>query len=102
MAKDSVEEQSKAQQAQSNIEAIPLAEAGLPEAVQEDIVEPIPLSETPEDEVETTAQPSERRHIVKSASLVMLGNLGSSVIGMVRQVVVTALGPTIAAPFNSA
>ena len=99
MAKDSVEEQAKAQSAQSPIEAIPIAEAGLPATVQEDIVEPVP--ETPSDEVETT-QSSERSHIVRSASLVMLGNLGSSVIGMVRQIVVTALGPAIAGPFNSA
>lgn len=48
------------------------------------------------------AKPSERREIVKSATLVMLGNLGSSLMGMVRQIVVTAFGKTIAGPFNSA
>ncbi|HCI78214.1 MAG TPA: hypothetical protein DHW02_00830 [Ktedonobacter sp.] len=32
----------------------------------------------------------------------MLGNLGSSVMGMVRQVVVTSLGPIIAGPFSAA
>ena len=47
-------------------------------------------------------QPSERRELVKSASLVMLGNLGSSVMGMVRQVVVTSLGPLYAGPFSAA
>jgi putative peptidoglycan lipid II flippase len=46
--------------------------------------------------------PGERQHIVKSASLVMLGNLGSSLMGMVRQIVVAALGSAIAGPFNSA
>ncbi len=50
----------------------------------------------------TPNQPSERRELVKSASLVMLGNLGSSVMGMVRQVVVTSLGPIIAGPFSAA
>ena len=45
---------------------------------------------------------SERREIAKSASLVMLGNLGSSVMGMVRQIVVAATGASIAGPFYSA
>ncbi len=48
------------------------------------------------------SQSSERREIVKSAGFVMLGNLGSSVMGMVRQIVVTSFGPSIAGPFNSA
>ena len=42
------------------------------------------------------------REIAKSATLVMLGNLGSSIMGMVRQIVVAALGTSIAGPFNSA
>src|SRR5262249_25953061 len=46
--------------------------------------------------------PSERQHIVKSATLVMLGNLGSSGLGMVRHKVVPALGASVAAPFLSA
>ncbi len=45
---------------------------------------------------------SERKHIAKSATLVMLGNLGSSIVGMVRQIVVVALGASVAGPFNSA
>lgn len=53
-------------------------------------------------EAEQPSQPSERREVVKSASLVMLGNLGSSVMGMVRQIVVTSLGPIIAGPFTTA
>ena len=101
MAKDSVEEQRQNQQAQSNIEAIPVARAGTPDAGQANLPEPVPL--VGEQAVEKVEAPSgERRHIVKSASLVMLGNLGSSVMGMVRQVVVTSLGPSIAGPFNSA
>jgi putative peptidoglycan lipid II flippase len=46
--------------------------------------------------------PGERQHIVKSATLVMLGNLGSSVMGMVRQQVVASFGQGIASPFLSA
>ena len=46
---------------------------------------------TPEPMVEITpavqSQASERREIVKSAGFVMLGNLGSSIMGMVRQIV---------------
>ncbi|HET9920973.1 MAG TPA: lipid II flippase MurJ [Ktedonobacteraceae bacterium] len=107
MAKDSVEEQSKAEQAQSHIEAIPVANAGLPGDAEGNLPEPLPVTEASPEiaqaaEIGEAAPPSERRHIVKSASLVMLGNLGSSVMGMVRQVVVTALGPAIAGPFNSA
>ena len=99
MAKDSVEEQSETQKTPSNIEAIPVARAGTPDVGQ--APEPVPVAEKAVAE-KTEASSGERRHIVKSASLVMLGNLGSSVMGMVRQIVVTALGPAIAGPFNSA
>ncbi|GAC1432471.1 MAG: murein biosynthesis integral membrane protein MurJ [Ktedonobacteraceae bacterium] len=61
---------------------------------------------TPEPMVEITpvvqSQSSERREIVKSAGFVMLGNLGSSIMGMVRQIVITAIGSQVAGPFNSA
>ena len=99
MAKDSVEEQSETQKTPSNIEAIPVTRAGTPDVGQ--APEPLPVAEKAGAE-KTEASSGERRHIVKSASLVMLGNLGSSVMGMVRQIVVTALGPAIAGPFNSA
>ncbi len=105
MAKDSVEEQSKTQKAQSNIEALPVARAGVPEVGQAELPEPVPVVEEAEQIAQVgqvEAPSSERRHIVRSASLVMLGNLGSSVLGMVRQVVVTSLGTSIAGPFNSA
>ena len=54
--------------------------------------------------VETEAAPkSGRGHIVKSAALVSIGNLGSSLLGMVRQIVVTSLlGSGIAGSFNAA
>jgi putative peptidoglycan lipid II flippase len=59
--------------------------------------EPLSITETV-----VEAQPGERREIVKSASLVMMGNLGSSLMGMVRQMVVAAAGKDIAAPFLAA
>ncbi|GCE17970.1 murein biosynthesis integral membrane protein MurJ [Dictyobacter kobayashii] len=42
---------------------------------------------------------SERRELVKSASLVALGNLGSSVLGMLRQSFIAYTGPGISGPF---
>ena len=47
-------------------------------------------------------QPSERREMVKSASLVALGNLSSSIMGMVRQSFLAATGAGISAPFLAA
>src|SRR2546425_8808568 len=87
MAKDSVEKQP---------EAIPIVTAGAPETEQ--APSPVLIIEGAAEQ----AAPSERRHIVKSATLVMLGNLGSSVMGMVRQIVVAALGSNVAGPFTSA
>jgi len=85
MAKDSVEKQP---------EAIPAAMAGTPK--QE--ISAVQLVTAPAGEPKT----SERREIARSASLVMLGNLGSSIMGMVRQIVVVAIGSSVAGPFNSA
>jgi putative peptidoglycan lipid II flippase len=91
MSKDAID---KAQSEEDVVESIPLVAGGTP------VSEPGSSAELV---VETgKARPSERREIVKSATLVMLGNLGSSVMGMVRQIVVTALGAPIAGPFNSA
>ena len=94
MPKKSIENQPESSESPQNLEIVPLAIAGVVEQHQtsELLVE------------EPTDQPviSERRHIAKSASLVMLGNLGSSIMGMVRQIVVAALGVNIAGPFNSA
>jgi putative peptidoglycan lipid II flippase len=105
MAKDALENTSAGQNA-PGVEAIPLSAAPL--------IEVETLAETsvgadvarPQAAVGTAAarsgERSERREIVKSATLVMLGNLGSSIMGMVRQVVVAATGQQIAGPFLSA
>ncbi|HKF35544.1 MAG TPA: lipid II flippase MurJ [Ktedonobacteraceae bacterium] len=89
MAKESIENQPESTESIHAVESIPLATA---DASSELIVE----------ESTEQALANERRHIAKSATLVMLGNLGSSIIGMVRQIVVVALGASIAGPFNSA
>src|SRR5205823_14877414 len=65
--------------------------------VEQDVPTELIVEESPDQLISI-----ERRHIAKSATLVMLGNLGSSVMGMVRQIVVAALGVNIAGPFNSA
>ena len=90
------EEQSEPNNPISAVEYLPIVEAGMPDPEQSASLVPI-VEETAEKVV-----PSERRHIVKSATLVMLGNLGSSIMGMVRQIVVAALGSSIAGPFTSA
>lgn len=48
------------------------------------------------------APPSERRHLVRAAGLVSLGNLGSSLLGMVRQIALSRLGSQFAGPFIAA
>ncbi|HET7640316.1 MAG TPA: hypothetical protein VFK47_16450, partial [Ktedonobacteraceae bacterium] len=96
MAKDSIPSQSALEQSHSDIEAVPLVTGGAAETAPEPM--PIPIAQ----DAGSDALPGERRHIVKSATLVMLGNLGSSVMGMVRQIVVAGLGSSIAGPFNSA
>ena len=90
MAKDSIEE------SKNELEAVPVVTGGTAGTVPELL--PVPLTEIAEGET----VPGERRHIVKSATLVMLGNLGSSVMGMVRQQVVASFGQSIASPFISA
>lgn len=90
--KKPVEEQS--QTSSTHIDSIPRVPGGMIE--QNEIAVPI------EEVAEEKAEPSERRQIAKSATLVMLGNLGSSVMGMVRQAVVAAIGSGVAGPFNAA
>ncbi len=90
MAKDSIEE------SKNELEVVPVVTGGTAGTVPELV--PVPLAEIAEGET----VPGERRHIVKSATLVMLGNLGSSVMGMVRQQVVASFGQSIASPFISA
>ncbi len=96
MPKESIEEQSESNNPISAVESLPIARAGRPDPEQ--AASPVPIIE----ETAEKALPSERRHIVKSATLVMLGNLGSSSMGMVRQIVVAALGSSVAGPFTSA
>ena len=90
MAKDSIEE------SKTGMEAVPVVNAGTAGTTPEPSA--IPLGESAAGET----LPGERQHIVKSATLVMLGNLGSSVMGMVRQQVVASFGQGIASPFLSA
>jgi putative peptidoglycan lipid II flippase len=90
MAKDSIEE------SKNELEAVPVVTGGTAGTVPEPMA--VPIAEIAEGEI----VPGERRHIVKSATLVMLGNLGSSVMGMVRQQVVASFGQSIASPFISA
>ncbi|HET8852198.1 MAG TPA: lipid II flippase MurJ, partial [Ktedonobacteraceae bacterium] len=96
MPKESLEEQSEPNNPIPAIEPLPKVKTGMPDPEQVASLVPI-VEETAE-----KAVPSERRHIVKSATLVMLGNLGSSSMGMVRQIVVAALGSSVAGPFTSA
>src|ERR1700736_3907524 len=97
MAKDSIEEsQSELQKSKAGVEAVPVKTAGLAETGPE------PLSVAIIEDTAGATAPGERRHIVKSATLVMLGNLGSSLMGMIRQQVVASLGSSIGAPFTSA
>ena len=89
MAKDAIEK------SEQNIE--PVVTAGVTTSEQTALPEPM---------VEITpvlqSQASERRELVKSAGFVMLGNLGSSVLGMVRAIVISQFGSQVAGPFSSA
>ncbi|HVB23029.1 MAG TPA: murein biosynthesis integral membrane protein MurJ [Ktedonobacteraceae bacterium] len=81
---------------EQSLTSVTVVVAGSPEA--DAAMSPIPVAE----HVGGESLLSERRHIVKSATLVMLGNLGSSLMGMVRQLVVAALGASISGPFFAA
>ncbi len=96
MTKESIDNQPELiEKAHENdVEAIPRVSGGLLEQNQ--------LSLPVEEEVVSGTATSERRQIARSASLVMLGNLGSSLLGMVRQIVVAALGSDVGGPFNAA
>ena len=99
MTNDSLEsrsELSEKDEAQAIVDLIPLVET------DQNIMEQEPLPIAMIEETSGEAAPGERRHIVKSATLVMLGNLGSSLVGMVRQLVVASFGSKIAGPFVSA
>ncbi|MGH2496757.1 MAG: murein biosynthesis integral membrane protein MurJ, partial [Ktedonobacteraceae bacterium] len=94
MPKESIDNQSESFEKTHDVESISLISGGLPE-----------LNETMlsiEESTSTVPVTSERRQIARSASLVMLGNLGSSLLGMARQIVVAALGSDVGGPFNAA
>src|SRR5579859_2578482 len=93
---ESKEPQANLEKAKTSVEAVPLATAGVSENAPEALAIPV-VEDTAEETV-----PGERGHIVRSATLVMLGNLGSSIMGMVRQQVVASFGQSIASPFLSA
>ena len=92
MAKDSLDEKHSENTVEPDI--IPRVPGGLIE--QNEIALPL------EGDAGAASLSSERRQVARSASLVMLGNLGSSVMGMVRQAVIAAIGAKVASPFNSA
>ena len=92
MAKDALENPSSRQNGVS-VEIIPAGTTGTPSG--DVLTTPEPVIEA----VEQSKRPSERRQIVKAATLVMMGNLGSSIMGMVRQIVVASLGTNVAGPF---
>ncbi|GCE04154.1 murein biosynthesis integral membrane protein MurJ [Dictyobacter aurantiacus] len=122
MAKDSINEKTlSSQNNQDNdaVEAVPTVLGGRngdSEASME-VIESAPVAPQDEDaalsapettiseEQEVTTAPTERevksdrRELVKSASLVALGNLGSSLLGMLRQSFVASTGPLISGPF---
>src|SRR5579859_5188875 len=93
-SKESIDNQPESTGSTNAVDSIPLAIAGV---VEQDVPAELVIQETTQQ-----ALSSERRHIAKSATLVMLGNLGSSVMGMVRQIVVAALGASIGGSFSSA
>ena len=103
MAKDAIDKPTTNDDDISSLVVTDLAiseQTALPESMVE--VPPIaPISPTPPG-ASNESIPSERRQLVKSAGFVMLGNLGSSVLGMVRAVVISSFGSGVAAPFNSA
>ena len=90
MPKESIDNQPESSEKahEHEVESIPRVSGGLLE--QNELALPV------EEEVSEVPVASERRQIARSASLVMLGNLGSSVLGMVRQIVVACPRPNAA------
>ncbi|HTK06718.1 MAG TPA: lipid II flippase MurJ [Ktedonobacteraceae bacterium] len=103
MAKDSIDEQMQDSLPEPELSATPAVEAEMvPAVLSEDTPQPDQEgdSKLPVAPTEEQSRPTERREIVKSATLVSLGNFGSSLMGMVRQVAVNATG--LAGPFSAA
>jgi len=92
MAKDSIDKKTSSENSKAKKHS------------EEAIIAPIDTSEqVPSVEAMEIAPPNRQGHIVRSAALVSIGNLGSSLLGMVRQiVVVTTLGANVAGSFNAA
>lgn len=87
---------------QSDVEALPVVHAGAPSQAEPGGEV---LVESPEKTIDASFsadKPGDKGEIVKSASLVMLGNLSSSLMGMVRQITVAATGAAISGPFQAA
>ncbi len=110
MAKDSVEEEKTPPTSEPEdalVIAVPVSTGGTA-ANSEPLLEV--LKETPVQEIRAaeqrvevgTEKSGERGEVVKSASLVALGNLGSSVLGMIRQSFIASTGAAISGPFLSA
>jgi len=111
MAKDSVEDETALPTSENDdaeVVAIPIANgAANSEPLLEVLEEEKTGGEMPptggEPEVRSGAdRPGERHEVVKSASLVALGNLGSSLLGMIRQSFIASTGAAISGPFLSA
>ncbi len=104
MAKDSIENMHSSDDLNKNeqfeeknadVEVVPIV-------TDRTSAEQAPVGESVVTVVQEEHRPSERREIVRSATLVMLGNLGSSVMGMIRQIVVASTGQVFFAPFLAA
>ena len=113
MAKDSTQKEtpsndiimeSPSESGEGTVEAYPVATAGSPSSAEPAVEVLETRSEIPEPGAEVVAEqkPSEKREVVKSASLVMLGNLSSSLMGMIRQIIVSSTGASISGSFLAA
>lgn len=83
------------------VEAIPVESAGSP-SNSETAIEILETTSPPDTAGAAEEKPGEHREVVRSASLVMLGNLSSSLMGMVRQIMVSSTGAAISGPFFAA
>lgn len=101
MAKDSIKK-ILSDHADSLVDVIPIVEGESSSELIVEVEDEIRESDHELEETEEQNKPSERREIVKSATLVMLGNLGSSLMGMVRQIVIASTGPIISGSFLAA
>jgi len=104
MAKDSIEnmqssddlnENEQSEEKDASVEVVPIATDTT--SAEQALARELAVAVVPEE-----GRPSERREIVRSATLVMLGNLGSSIMGMARQIVVASTGQFFFAPFLAA